>query len=270
VDASPTTNTKFRRIYDEDFGAVTRYCLRRLPVADVNDATAEVFLVAWRRIDRVPDGPEALPWLYGVARNVVRNATRSPRRSGRLTGRLRGLARHQPADPSAVVVRRHEDEALLAATPRAHRRVAGTALGQEAVVSSPGGVEPALVRGAPEGRRGRQIDASPPSRLRRTPPSGGETKERGPALPGPSCLDNPRCPNRPSVRLSMSFPHRDLTLRCSRQKTVRCDSQADIRVGMDPPTTGGATGDGTRSSELRRHVCRLCATRACLLPEENQ
>ena len=57
MGSSPTTDTSFRRIYDEHFEAVTRYCLRRLPVAEVNDATAEVFLVAWRQIDRVPEGP---------------------------------------------------------------------------------------------------------------------------------------------------------------------------------------------------------------------
>ncbi|NNC92385.1 MAG: sigma-70 family RNA polymerase sigma factor, partial [Acidimicrobiia bacterium] len=110
---SPTTDTKFRRIFDEHFQAVTRYCLRRLPVADVNDATAEVFLVAWKKIDRVPGGEEALPWLYGVARNVVRNTSRSTRRSERLTGRLGGLARHHTPDPGAVVVRRQEDKELL-------------------------------------------------------------------------------------------------------------------------------------------------------------
>lgn len=115
VGSSPTTDSKFRRIYDEHMEAVTRYCLRRLPVADVNDATAEVFLVAWSKIDRIPDGAESLPWLYGVARNVVRNTARSTRRSGRLTTRLRSLARSQAPDPSAVVVRRRQDEALLGA-----------------------------------------------------------------------------------------------------------------------------------------------------------
>ncbi|CAN5440335.1 hypothetical protein BH24ACT9_BH24ACT9_03500 [soil metagenome] len=28
-------------------------------------------LVAWRRIDDVPTGEEARPWLYGVARKVL-------------------------------------------------------------------------------------------------------------------------------------------------------------------------------------------------------
>ena len=37
---------------------------------------AEVFLTAWRRIDQIPSGSE-LPWLYGVAHNVVANQQRS-------------------------------------------------------------------------------------------------------------------------------------------------------------------------------------------------
>ncbi len=115
VGQSPTTDTKFRRIFDEHFEAITRYCLRRLPSADVNDAAAEVFLVAWKKLDRVPTGDETLPWLYGVARNVVRNADRSSRRSGRLAGKLGGLAPQAAPGPDVQVVRRHEDDALLRA-----------------------------------------------------------------------------------------------------------------------------------------------------------
>jgi hypothetical protein len=71
-------------------------------VADVNDATAEVFLVAWKKLGLVPAGDETLPWLYGVARNVVRNADRSSRRSGRLVGRLGGLAPRAVPGPARV------------------------------------------------------------------------------------------------------------------------------------------------------------------------
>ena len=60
------------------------YCSRRLGVQEANDAAAEVFLVAWRKIDQVPIGADARMWLYGVARNVVRNASRSARRRERL------------------------------------------------------------------------------------------------------------------------------------------------------------------------------------------
>ena len=98
---------------------MTRYCLRRLPVADANDATAEVFLVAWKKIDRVPAGEEALPWLYGVARNVVRNFSRSTRRSGRLGG----LARQYEPGPETQVVRRQEDEKLLSTLQASTRMI---------------------------------------------------------------------------------------------------------------------------------------------------
>ena len=51
-----------------------RYLRRRLadaasPDADAEDLTADVFAIAWRRRDDVPD--PALPWLYGVARRVL-------------------------------------------------------------------------------------------------------------------------------------------------------------------------------------------------------
>lgn len=115
MGASPTTDMRFRRIFDEHYASVARYCLRRLPSADVNDAAAEVFLVAWKKLDRVPAGDEALAWLYGVARNVVRNVERSHRRAGRLVGRLAGLANRVEPGPETQVVRRHEDAALLEA-----------------------------------------------------------------------------------------------------------------------------------------------------------
>ena len=115
MGTSPTTDARFRRIFDEHFDAITRYCLRRLPVADANDAAAEVFLVAWRRIDRVPAGDGALPWLYGVARNVVRNLDRSSRRSGRLVVKLRSLAPRSDPGPEPQVIRRQEDAELVAA-----------------------------------------------------------------------------------------------------------------------------------------------------------
>jgi len=118
VGASPTTDTRFRRIFDEHFEAVTRYCLRRLPAADVNDATAEVFLVAWKKIDRVPAGDDALPWLYGVARNVVRNVDRSSRRSSRVIGKLAALSPPPVPGPEPQVIRRQEDAELIAALER--------------------------------------------------------------------------------------------------------------------------------------------------------
>ena len=57
----------FNRTFDLHYEAVQIYCFRRLRADDVNDAVAEVFLVAWRRIDQLPAGRE-LPWLYAISR----------------------------------------------------------------------------------------------------------------------------------------------------------------------------------------------------------
>ena len=48
---------------------------------------AETFLVAWRRLDDVPE--PALPWLFGVARRTLANSRRSSRRRDILAERLR-------------------------------------------------------------------------------------------------------------------------------------------------------------------------------------
>lgn len=70
----------FRALYVEHRDAVWRYALRRLGDRDAaEDATTEVFVVAWRRADAVPAG-EPLPWLYGVARRVLANHRRGDAR----------------------------------------------------------------------------------------------------------------------------------------------------------------------------------------------
>jgi DNA-directed RNA polymerase specialized sigma24 family protein len=48
----------------------------------VQDAFADVFLTAWRRLDDVPEGDAARVWLYATARRVIADQRRfksSPR-----------------------------------------------------------------------------------------------------------------------------------------------------------------------------------------------
>lgn len=75
-------------IYEQYAPSVAAYALRRSTRCDAADAVAETFLVVWRRRDVVPDEPQTLPWLYGVARRVLANQRRSQRRRGRLRDRL--------------------------------------------------------------------------------------------------------------------------------------------------------------------------------------
>ncbi|MGH3059351.1 MAG: RNA polymerase sigma factor [Gaiellaceae bacterium] len=70
----------FGILFDRHSTTVYNYCFRRIgDWALAEDLTSIVFLETWRRRDSLPDG-KTLPWLYGVATNVVRNARRSLRR----------------------------------------------------------------------------------------------------------------------------------------------------------------------------------------------
>jgi RNA polymerase sigma-70 factor (ECF subfamily) len=98
--------SRFEELYRADRAAVAGYVLRRAGnVEDAADALAEVFVVAWRRLDQMPAGVESRLWLYGVARRVLANQRRGERRRHALSERLRAEARvedYQPA-PAADV-----------------------------------------------------------------------------------------------------------------------------------------------------------------------
>jgi len=50
-------NSRFRVMFDAHYSSVWSYCHRRLPAADVDDTVAEVFTVAWRRLEAIPAEP---------------------------------------------------------------------------------------------------------------------------------------------------------------------------------------------------------------------
>lgn len=81
--------------FEELFGRVSlpvrRYVSRHVESSDCDDVVAEVFLVAWRRLDDVPDDP--LPWLLGTARRVIANYWRGRERRQRHEAEMRALAR---------------------------------------------------------------------------------------------------------------------------------------------------------------------------------
>jgi RNA polymerase sigma-70 factor (ECF subfamily) len=60
---------RFRAFYENSYGTIRAYAARRVGAEDADEIAAETFLVAWRKFDAIPSEP--LPWLYGVARNVV-------------------------------------------------------------------------------------------------------------------------------------------------------------------------------------------------------
>jgi RNA polymerase sigma-70 factor (ECF subfamily) len=92
VDGEPSA---FGTLFERHARAVYNFCFRRTADwAVAEDLTSVVFLEAWRRRDDVRlSGDSALPWLYGVALNVLRNRWRSERRH---RGALARLPRERP------------------------------------------------------------------------------------------------------------------------------------------------------------------------------
>jgi RNA polymerase sigma-70 factor (ECF subfamily) len=91
---------RFTRLYELHYWSVLRFLLRRLgDEPRARDLTAEVFVVAWRRLDELPD--PVLPWLYGVARKGLANEYRHQSRQDRLHERLAGLAMDEHEDLAA-------------------------------------------------------------------------------------------------------------------------------------------------------------------------
>jgi RNA polymerase sigma-70 factor, ECF subfamily len=69
--------TRFERLYRELSPRVLGYVLRRTDPEEARDVMAETFTVAWRRLEQVPAGDEALPWLLGTARKLLANRRRA-------------------------------------------------------------------------------------------------------------------------------------------------------------------------------------------------
>jgi RNA polymerase sigma factor (sigma-70 family) len=105
-----------RRRFEALFAAyspdIVAYCgWRAASASDAQDATAEVFLTAWRRLDALPEGDAARVWLYATARRVIANQRRSSRRQVALYGRLAldaAAVVRQPSPPAREETLVHE------------------------------------------------------------------------------------------------------------------------------------------------------------------
>jgi len=71
----------FGELFKRHAKAIYNYCFRMVGSwATAEDLLSVVFLEAWRRRDKELPPGKVLPWLYGIATNVVRNERRSRRR----------------------------------------------------------------------------------------------------------------------------------------------------------------------------------------------
>jgi RNA polymerase sigma-70 factor (ECF subfamily) len=83
----PDAVTRFTWIYDDLYSRVYAYAVSRTGRQLAEEVTSETFAVAWRRFADLPDPP--LPWLLGVARNVLRESYRAQVRQDSLRAELR-------------------------------------------------------------------------------------------------------------------------------------------------------------------------------------
>ncbi|MDQ2966383.1 MAG: RNA polymerase sigma factor [Chloroflexota bacterium] len=118
--AAPTDRAAFERLYAANDRAILAFCLRRTPnPADAEEAAAETFVVAWRRIADAPSEDHRLAWLYAIARRILANQRRGGERRVRLIDRLRSqpapatVLAHAGPVSAAVERLRPDDQELL-------------------------------------------------------------------------------------------------------------------------------------------------------------
>ncbi|MEV4257925.1 RNA polymerase sigma factor [Spirillospora sp. NPDC049652] len=95
IERSLREPESFAGIFDRYFDAIHGYAARRLGAAAADDVAAETFLIAFdRRGSYDLARPDARPWLYGIASNLIARRHRAEARQ------YRGLARTGPDGPA--------------------------------------------------------------------------------------------------------------------------------------------------------------------------
>lgn len=86
----------FGQIFDRHFRTIYRYLARRLSTSDADDLAGEVFRIAFeKRRGFDPSRASALPWLYGMASNLVLQHHRREQRAIRAMTLERSLRQPQ-------------------------------------------------------------------------------------------------------------------------------------------------------------------------------
>jgi RNA polymerase sigma-70 factor (ECF subfamily) len=122
--ADDRARAAFEQLFRETRTDLLAYVWRRSPtVEDAADLLAETYLIAWRKLERIPTGDGARLWLFAVARNLLRQGARRRRSSSRLADRLASELRlertaHLPDDEEGDRVR-----AALASLPARDREI---------------------------------------------------------------------------------------------------------------------------------------------------
>lgn len=109
---------RFTMMYDLYRQRVWAYVVAQAGRQIADEVVSETFAIAWRRFDDVPE--PALPWLLGVARNVLRENIRADIRRESLAGELHA---HAQADHAEEVAERLAVLTALASLTEAEREL---------------------------------------------------------------------------------------------------------------------------------------------------
>ena len=89
----PDREPRFTSLFHATYADLLRFVQRRVQPAVAEDVVAESFLVAWRRLDELPQQPnDARAWLFGIGRGVILNAHRGAQRQQALAVRLAAVS----------------------------------------------------------------------------------------------------------------------------------------------------------------------------------
>lgn len=113
-----SNETRFVELYRNHYKDVYAYCRRRSNVEEAEIASAEVFAIAWEKIDQVPVGDKAVAWMYGVAYKVLGHRWRGLRRRRRLNQKLSSLGVEAALAPEIHVLSRQEESQVMRAAER--------------------------------------------------------------------------------------------------------------------------------------------------------
>lgn len=110
IDVADPRAERFEALFAAHHPAINAYALRRAEPELAADAVADTFLVAWRRLEDIPEPP--LPWLYGVARRALADQRRSASRRDALSARA---AFQRPVPSPDLADRLGEQDAIRTA-----------------------------------------------------------------------------------------------------------------------------------------------------------
>lgn len=113
----------FGEIFERHEQAIFKYAARRVGVEAASDVAADVFTTAFAKRERFdPSYDTCLPWLYGIAQNVVRDLQRRRGRASRAYDRFVVEVESVQRGPEAEAAARMQVDELRVVLNKLNRR----------------------------------------------------------------------------------------------------------------------------------------------------